>query len=38
MFPDLDDISTSNVHDRASNALGRVDNDVVVLRHVELVQ
>lgn len=38
MLTNLDDVPAANVHDGAPNALGGVDHDVVVFRHVESVQ
>lgn len=38
VFLDLDDVSTANVHHRATNTLCRLNYDVVVLGHVEGVQ
>jgi len=38
MLPDLNDIPTTNIHDRASNTLRRLDNDIVILSHVESIK
>jgi hypothetical protein len=38
VLANLDNVSTSNVDDGAADALGGVDDDVVVLGHVESVQ
>lgn len=38
MLPNLDNISTSNVHDGTANAFGRIDDDVIILGHVESIQ
>lgn len=38
VLPHFNDISTSNIHNRTTDTLCRVDNDVVVLSHVESIQ
>lgn len=38
MLPDLDDIASTNVHNRAPNTLGGLNNDVVVLAHLEGIE
>ena len=38
MLADFDDVAASNVDDGTANALGRVDDDVVILGHVEGIQ
>jgi len=38
MFSNLDDISTTNVDNRATNTLGRLNNNVVVFCHLEGVK
>lgn len=38
VLTNLDNVTTSNVNDGAANALGRVDDDVVIFGHVESIQ
>lgn len=38
MFSDLNDIAASNIDNRTSNALCRVDNDVIVLGHMKRIK
>jgi len=38
MFSDLNDVAGANVHDRASDALGGLNDNVVVLAHLEGVE
>lgn len=38
VFSDLNDITRTDIHDRASYTLGRLDNDIVVFCHVEGIE
>lgn len=38
MLADLDDVTAADVYDRAADTLGRLDDDVVVLGHLECVE
>src|SRR5690348_4695394 len=38
MLPDLNDISSTNVNNGTTNTLGRFNNNVVVLAHVESIE
>lgn len=38
VFANLDDIATSDVHNRTTNTFGRVDNDVVIFSHVKSIK
>lgn len=38
MLPHLDNISSPNVHNRAADTLGRFDDNVVILGHLERVE
>ena len=38
MLSYFDDVSAANIDDRAADTLGRLNNDVVVLGHVERIE
>lgn len=38
MLPDLDDVASADVHNRAADTLGGFDDNVVVLTHMESIE